>query len=328
MLKSTLLHRVLISLGIVFLVVVSFIASLFRPVDTSTLVSKPNPARDYDEAIARIKELQAKDSAEINPVCRTQLLTQGKKAAKVIVMLHGFTNCPQQFTPLAKQFFDQGYNVLIPRMPYHGYSDRVTDAPARTTAEGLVAFTDNSIDIAQGLGDRVTVMGLSGGGMLTAWAAQYRADVTKAIIIAPNFAYKIIPRRYTRLLTVVARTIPNIFIWWDDKLKLATKPDYAYPRFSTRALGEATRLGHSIRAAAKTTKPLAKSIVMVLNEGDEGVDNEVPMELAHAWRGTGADVRDYIFKLDMGLKHDLVDPHQPYQRVDVVYPILMQLAKS
>ncbi len=290
--------------------------------------SHPAPSRDYDEALSCVHALQARDDAAINPLCRTQFLTHGKKTDNAIIFLHGFTNCPQQFASLGKVFFDHGFNVLIPRIPRHGFADRLTKEPVRTSAEEMVAFTDEVVDIAQGLGDRVTVMGLSGGGVMTAWAAQHRSDIAKAIVIAPNFAYKLIPRNFTRVMTGIALTIPNIFIWWDDKLKINTKPDYAYPRFSTRAIAEVTRLGYAIRSVAKKEKPLAKSIVMVLNETDEAVDNTVPMELAKSWRANGGDARDYIFKAEMGLKHDLIDPNQPYQRIDVVYPILMELVKG
>ena len=291
------------------------------------LSSHSRPAQNYDEALSRAQALQSQDDAAINPLCRTQFLTHGKKTDNAIVLLHGFTNCPQQFASLGKTFFDHGFNVLIPRIPRHGFADRLTNEPARTSAEEMAAFTDEVVDIAQGLGDRVTVMGLSGGGVMTAWAAQYRSDVDKVIIIAPNFAYVLIPKNFTRVMTGVALTIPNIFIWWDDKLKMNTQPDYAYPRFSTRAIAEVTRLGYAIRSAAKKEKPLAKSIVMVLNETDEAVDNAVPMELAKSWRANGGEVSDYVFKAEMGLKHDLIDPNQPYQRTDVVYPILMELAK-
>jgi hypothetical protein len=36
-------------------------------------------------------------------------------------------------------------------------------------------------------------------------------------------------------------------------------------------------------------------------------------------------LRTYEFSADLKLGHDLIDPGQPYQRVDVVYPKLMEL---
>jgi hypothetical protein len=41
--------------------------------------------------------------------------------------------------------------------------------------------------MARGLGEQVTVVGLSGSAVIVAWLAQFRADVDKAIVIAPVF---------------------------------------------------------------------------------------------------------------------------------------------
>jgi hypothetical protein len=35
-------------------------------------------------------------------------------------------------------------------------------------------------------------------------------------------------------------------------------------------------------------------------------------------------VRAYEFDPNLKLLHDIMDPDQPYQRVDVVYPILLE----
>src|SRR5712692_611162 len=131
---------------------------------------------DYADAVARITALQAQDSADINPLCRTQLLTYGRKVERVLVCLHGFTNCPQQFARLAQTFFDMGYNVLVPRLPQHGFANRLSHALGQLTADTLLTLTDEVIDVAHGLGAHVTLAGLSLGGTLALWAAQRRAD--------------------------------------------------------------------------------------------------------------------------------------------------------
>lgn len=97
-----------------------------------------------------------------------------KRQKKPIDFFHGFTSCPEQFRELGEQFFEQGYNVYIPRMPHHGHADQLSDALLNTSSEELAAFATESIDIARGLGDEVTVGGLSGGGTITAWIAQER----------------------------------------------------------------------------------------------------------------------------------------------------------
>jgi carboxylesterase len=85
----------------------------------------------------------------------------------VIVFFHGFTSCPEQFRKLGEQFYEQGYNVDIPRNPHHGHADQLSEAMLETSAEELAAFATESIDIARGLGDELIVRGLSGDGTIT-----------------------------------------------------------------------------------------------------------------------------------------------------------------
>jgi carboxylesterase len=107
--------------GIIVVLVAGLILLLYAPLGTRDLVSVPRPTADYVEAMARLGILQAADGPEVTPKCRLQLLTHGRKVARSIVLLYGYTNCPQQFLPLGQQLHAQGYNVLIPRFPFHGY---------------------------------------------------------------------------------------------------------------------------------------------------------------------------------------------------------------
>src|SRR5215207_5252922 len=115
----------------------------------SHLESHPNPVRNYDEAVAHVKAMQEEDNQDLaRDVCITKLYTHGAQTEHVIVLLHGFTNCPQQFKELSKQYYETGCNVFIPRMPYHGLSDRLTDALLNLSAENLATFGDKVISIA------------------------------------------------------------------------------------------------------------------------------------------------------------------------------------
>ena len=137
--------------------------------------------------------MQEKDNLDLShDVCITKLYDHGKQTEHVIILLHGFTNCPEQFSEIGMQHFEAGSNVFIPRMPYHGLSDRLTDALVHLTVEDLAAFGDQIIDIAHGLGKKITVMGVSGSGTLVAWLAQNRTDIDFAFAIAPLFGLALI----------------------------------------------------------------------------------------------------------------------------------------
>ncbi|MBU2610004.1 MAG: alpha/beta hydrolase [Chloroflexi bacterium] len=297
---------------------------------TDNLLPNPRPALDYSAAARRIEELQARDTDEINPLCRTKFMTHGRKVERSAVFLHGLTNCPQGFEKLGTAFYDLGWNVLIPRVPHHGLADRMTSNLAKLTAETLVTFTDEVVDIGRGLGRHVTLAGISMAGCMTAWAAQQRADLDLAVIIAPTFGLHAAPTALTQLTTALFSRLPNFFIWWDPRCKADLPgPKYAYPRFSTHALSQAYRLGFAVQACARQAKPAARSILAVTNANDLAVNNTDMSRLVSAWRKRGAtNVRTYEFAADLMLPHDWISPEQPGQRVEVTYPIFIDLITS
>src|SRR5207247_11301545 len=79
----------------------------FRPISFSELGSHPKPVDIYEEALARVKAMQEKDNQELaRDVCITKLYEHGTQTAHVIVLLHGFTACPQQFDELGKWYHE------------------------------------------------------------------------------------------------------------------------------------------------------------------------------------------------------------------------------
>src|SRR5260370_37419034 len=118
------------------------------------LSTTPNPARDYDEALTRFAVMQARDGSEVNPVCRSTLLTHDERTDDVIVLVHGITNCPRQFVQLAPLFFERGFNVVVPRIPWNGYADQSGVAMDNLMAQELRAFGDAIDDIARDIGER------------------------------------------------------------------------------------------------------------------------------------------------------------------------------
>jgi pimeloyl-ACP methyl ester carboxylesterase len=291
-------------------------------------VSQADPSRDYAAALVKWEALRAQDGAEVNPVCRSTLLTHGARTEQAAVLVHGVTNCPQQFVQLAPLLFDQGYNVLIPRIPWNGFLDRSGEAMRNLTAQQLRAFSDAVVDIACGLGERVSVLGLSGGGVVTAWIAQHRAEVERAVVIAPSIG--IVPQlpvgnvAINRLVMRVMRSLPNFMT--QRVLPIKAGPPHNYFGFATRGLSAVCQLGFAVLDAAKRREPAAHSIVVVINQSDRVVNNKVACDLSRRWQArAGAHVRTYTFTADHKLIHDLIDPTQPGQQTAFVYPILLHL---
>ena len=79
----------------------------------------------YDDAIARVNDIIAEENStnDIRPECHSIMKDHGKKTDKAVVLIHGVSGCPAHFAELANKFYNEGYNVFIPRMPKHGLTD-------------------------------------------------------------------------------------------------------------------------------------------------------------------------------------------------------------
>src|SRR5512138_49880 len=84
----------------ILLLVLLLTVSLFIPWNVGSLSSHPHPVQGYEEAVQRLDRMKADRAAEMNPDCILQLLTHGQKVDKVIILVHGYTNCPAQFDEL------------------------------------------------------------------------------------------------------------------------------------------------------------------------------------------------------------------------------------
>ena len=306
-------------------IVLGILIALFIPWNAWALSSNPQPLQTYDEAVMRIESLRAERGSEMNPDCLLQFLTHGQKVQHAIILVHGYTSCPAQFVQLGQQFYDLGYNVLIAPLPHHGIADRMTDEQNQLKAEELAAYADEVVDIAHGLGEQISIMGISAGGVTTAWAAQNRSDIDTAVIISPAFGYQQIPTRLTAPVMNITLVLPDAFEWWDPELKENIGPSHAYPRYSRHALAEFMKLGFAVQMKSRQTAPAARRVIMVTNLNDTSVNNALTSEVVHLWQSRGANVETFEFPLNLGLNHDLIDPEQPDQRIEVVYPQLIEL---
>jgi pimeloyl-ACP methyl ester carboxylesterase len=303
------------------------------PPNLGALAAHPNPSASYADATARVAALQAEETSGYNPLCTTQLLTHGQKTARAIAFIHGYTNCPNQFLQLGQQFYDLGYNVLLVPLPYQGLADQMTTDLSQLTAEKMAAYADELVDISHGLGDRVTLVGLSQGGVVAGWAGQTRGDLDQAVLVAPGFGLKLVPTPITILTTNAALLLPEMYLWWGDLIKFNPPPPppldpnglQAYPRFSVHGLAQQLRLGEATQALAGRGAPSAHSLIVVTNAADLSVENTVTARLVDTWRAHGANVSTYEFPASLQLDHDMIDPHRADQHVDVVYPKLIEL---
>ena len=313
---------------VVFLILIFFFI-LLKPINISGLTSNSNPYSDFDASLLRIEEICQEEDVrgDLSQAGHSILLHHTRKVDDVIVFLHGFTSAPIQFLELGGKFYQRGFNIFIPRQPCHGFDDTSTLALQNYNAQVMVDFTGQVIDIAHGLGDRVTIIGLSGGGTMAAWAGQNRGDVYLAGSIAPMLGAGFIPAPLTRILTKLLLRLPDFYMWWDPALK-ADNPlteDYQYPGYPIHALGEVLRLAFTVEKEARRSAARAGKVTMVSNANDVSVSNQKIDQLVSIWRSKGDRITHYQFPKDLGLAHDFITPTRNGFRADIVYPTLLDL---
>jgi len=310
---------------VILLITLGTVAWLwFKPLEVDSLTTlPPQVTLDYPKAVARAAMMQTQQD-DLIPACQTQLLTHGEKTDKVIVFLHGLTNCPAQFSELGQLFYEMGYNVFIPRMPYHGYTDRMRKDQSQLTAEELVMYSNEVTDIAQELGDEVTVVGFSAGGVLAAWLAQNRVDIDRVILISPVLGLASVPAPLTELAAKTLLALPDFYVWWNPTVK-EDLPGLGSPRFSSHALAELLRLSESIWRQAEQNAPQVGAVLAITNDFDFGVSQEAFERLLTQWEQQGVSVQTYTIPWDYLWPHDFIDPHVPQNQPVIANPLLIDL---
>ena len=282
----------------------------------------------YSDAMSIAKGLQDLDGPNVNPLCHTRVYTHGERVKRSLVLLHGFTNCPQQFDALGRQFFDRGWNVVIPRYPRHGYTDRLNTSIGELRADHLTAVANRAAEVGAGLGERLTVAGLSLGAILSGLLAHSRGDIQRAVLIAPMLGLKPLPGPALTAISAAAKALPNFYMWWSNELKDSLAPPYGYPRFATHAYAALFDCGRQLVRSAREEPPRAKSIAVITNAGEPRLENRFTYRLVESWRRHGADVETFEFPASDKLTHDLIDPGNAAQRTDHVYPVVTRLIEG
>ena len=282
----------------------------------------------YEEGVRIAGTLTDLDGPNVNPLCHTRLYTHGHRVERALVLLHGFTNCPQQFDALGRQFHGRGWNVLIPRYPRHGYTDRLNTSIAELRADHLVALANRSAEAGAGLGERLTIAGLSLGAILTGYLAQTRDGIERAVLIAPMLGLKPLPGPVLDAVSGLAKMLPNFYMWWDARRKDQIGPPYGYPRFATHAYAALFDCGRLLTSSARNGAPKAGSIAVITNAAEPRLDNRFTYRLVDSWRAHAAAVETYEFPRRDGLPHDLIDPGNAAQNTELVYPVVSRFIEG
>ena len=271
----------------------------------------------------RLDRLLALDHAYVGDKGRTIARLHEGRRPRAVVLLHGMTASPAQFSRFADDLFARGHNVLVPRLPRHGHADRLSEASARITGDELVTAAREVLAVGRELGDRITVAGFSLGGLLTAWIAQHDA-VDRAVAIAPFLGVAVLPSRLMNAAAEVVMRLPNSFQWWDPIQRERQMPAHGYPRYSTHAIAHAYLVARDLLRDASESAPATRDIALVNNSHESGVNNRAIRKLEASWRAHGVDVARVVLQ-GLPPSHDIVEPMRHSKLADRVYPQLLEV---
>jgi hypothetical protein len=291
--------------------------------------SVPNPATSFEDALIKFETLRTAESAlPLSEQGASRLLHHGQKTDRAFVLLHGLTNCPEQFVPFAKILHAAGHNVVIPRARLAGYSDRLNGEQGLQTAQDLLDQASIGLDIAAGLGNRTTLVGLSGSAVAAAWMAQNRDGIEDVAILSPFFGAYGLPTPAVDAAGAIFSRLPNFYVWWDpDKKDSLPGPPHAYPRFGTLCMADSVQLSRNVRSHLESSPPRSQRVLFITTANDVAADNSLTDSISKtlAARKGPAEILIYEFPPEAGIPHDMIDPAQPGANTPLVYPKLLDL---
>jgi carboxylesterase len=273
-----------------------FLVLYFMPHRSSNLQHATTEKLSYDSAVAKITARQKADTtqADFEKDCETQSYIHDKKVARSVVLFHGITACPKQYSELANTFYDAGYNVYVPLAPQHGTTSN-PEATADITLAELTNYVSDSYSIGAGLGDSVGFVGISGGADLATWGAQYISGVSRLLVLSPF--YEIAPNASPRWQKPLLLTLYG--------MNLA--PDRIEQGFSVRALAKYLTLVANYRN--DLTAPHLKHVAVVTSENDKQIDLNIAHSLPHTLaKNSKASFQQTRLAADMGIGHDILNP--------------------
>ena len=160
------------------------------------------------------------------------------------LLLHGFTATPQEVLRLGAYLANQGHTALGPRLAGHGTS---LDDLARTRWPDWLASAQDGYDMLRGACDRIVLLGVSMGGLLSVLLAVDQPPAGLVLMSTPITLHPSPLRRWLKPFSLLVPRLRKGRPDWFDSSALAER--IAYPAYATRAAAEVQDLIPRARAA-------------------------------------------------------------------------------
>jgi len=200
------------------------------------------------------------------------------------LMVHGFTGAPNEVRPLGEHLASRGYTVLGVRLAGHGTT---MDDLIRMREQDWIASVEDGYNILRGICDRIYILGLSLGGVLTLHAAAH-LDVAGIVVMSA-------PYETTQKTIAALRPIVPLLskVWRSTPKRKPRVPGKSgkllnYPAMPIRSFAEIDDMIKLMRASLK--KVTAPALV-IHSKADRSVPvDHAPLILA----GLGSEDKDLL----------------------------------
>ena len=193
------------------------------------------------------------------------------------LLLHGFTAAPHEMVRLGAHLANNGYTVLGPRLAGHGTS---LDDLARTRWTDWLASAEDGLNLLRGMCDRIVLMGMSMGGLLSVLLAADQPPAGLVLMSTPVTLLQSPLRRWLKPLSLIVPRVKKGPPDWFDPSVNAER--VAYPAYSTRAAAEVQDLITHVRA----TLPLVTVPTLILHSRNDTFVVPANAELLLSWLGS------------------------------------------
>lgn len=251
----------------------------------------------------------------VRPGCHPCRLLHEKPTGKAIVLVHGLTDSPYYMKGIAEYFHQiLGYDVYLPLLQGHGL--RHPDNMAGVSLEEWKKNVRYAVRTAAGRADRVSVGGLSTGGILSFYFACIDPQVTGDIYLF-SAAFGLYGGRFNIFGGVVELLLRNRFFrLLDNGKSLVGNHPYRYERVPLNSAGELVRLIREINGLRQTAvgRSWAKRIFSAWSEHDR-VINVKKIETLQNLNGENQYV-SFVIPEAVGVDHASLVLKEPVYALD------------
>lgn len=277
----------------------------------------------FDSISTIVNQTRAREAALplMSDAAGSRFLLQAKQSDRVCLFFHGFTATPEQFMTIGEAFFAAGYNVLIPLLPGHGIAgnwDRDNPPPLPEEQKVYQDFGLYWLEVAQLLGKKVVVGGLSGGSTLAAWLAlNYPYRIYRGLIFAPYLAGS------NTLVDLFVRIFDIYFEWKTQKGAVS----FGYGGFVMPALRVFLDMGADILNQAKQAHVTAPMLI-VSSDRDRAVDDQEHQELFESVIKYQPGCWYYCFDKVLNVPHNMMTEAEGNKHVNLLIAIAKAYTQS